>query len=454
VSVRYLVQDELVPNDGSREIIARMNEQIRDPSLEILVFPDVHYKKGAKVTNGLLTLSDRHIIPAMLGVANCGFTFGKIENPGNHSDDAIVKTFVEYAKRLKAYNHTPEFDRSFVRDQLRSYAAKLLTDESAEIISFFGFTPDEFVNAMDDVIPESVIELARSSLGTLGGGNHFFELHTVEEVYDADQGVSKGDIIFILHTDSISVGEKINLLYSNLSELSHLRGLRKAKAHLMERKRQISYFLKNRLLMSDPIELRKLLFSSNDYRTIQADSKLGRSLILAFTFASVFGEMNRDMILQRYLETAKTLIPEINCHKFGSHSHDSLKIEKVKGNYKIAQRNGVQHVGGNSIYVLPGALGTDSFLMKNSYNEDAHYSVNHGVGRVLDKHLAKEEFSASGTEEVLQSRKITLLRVGNGDISEQHPQAFKNVAGVIESMEANRLGTKLAKLRPLASMKG
>ena len=104
MSIKYLVEENLIPDDGSKEIIENFSNKTADETLELLVYPDVHYKKGARVANGMLTASKTSIYPAMLGVANCGFAFGKLENITIEKKELLEKTFEEYSKVLKAYN--------------------------------------------------------------------------------------------------------------------------------------------------------------------------------------------------------------------------------------------------------------------------------------------------------------------------------------------------------------
>jgi len=140
--------------------------------------------------------------------------------------------------------------------------------------------------------------------------------------------------------------------------------------------------------------------------------------------------------------------------RYGSHSHDSIDVEQHNGKSMIVQRNGVQGLKNSEIFALPGALGTESFLMLNSKNDEAFCSSNHGVGRILDKHIAKKSFSEEETEEKLSRKGIKIFRVGSGKISEQDPDAFKDVSLVVAEMEAQNIGTKFAKLLPVCSLKG
>ena len=65
MSIKYLVKEELIPDDGSKEIIENFYNKTEDKTLDLLVYPDVHYKKGARVVNGMLTASDNMIYPSI-----------------------------------------------------------------------------------------------------------------------------------------------------------------------------------------------------------------------------------------------------------------------------------------------------------------------------------------------------------------------------------------------------
>ena len=333
---------------------------------------------------------------------------------------------------------------------------KFYTDEKYQyLFEFVNINSlEELKRSTKELLTKKQIDIARKTLGTLGGGNHFFELQCIEESYHSD--FCNGDIIFILHSDSIAVGDSINLLFSNLSELDHLKFKPKGELiRLLNRFRQLNYFLfQTKLFWKEPYEILKLLFSQNDFRTVDADSEMGKTLIKVFFLASIFGDMNRDMILKNYEKTAKVFCEKIELTTIGSHSHDSLMVEKYNDRYKIVQRNGVQRVKEEQYFILPGALGTESYIMQNPKNEAAFYSANHGVGRFLDKHIAKKEFDENSTKQELEKRNIKLFRVGAGNIGEQHPNAFKNVFEVTEIMKKENLGYRVAKLRPICSMKG
>lgn len=454
--MKYFIDENLIPNDGSYDIIKSFEQEWKKKDVEIVLYPDLHHKKGSKVVNGMLTSSNNMIIPAMLGVENCGFTFGKIDNMFIQDRILLEKSFELYSHKLKDYDSQKKYSIDSLRQELLRRITRLFQDKKMKIFDYLSITSLEKLNEIfEQNFTSDFLKLASRSLGTLGGGNHFFELYSIEEIYDESFGMKTGNVIFILHSDSIEIGDRINLLFSNLSELNYLTGMKRLITVVRKRIRQFMYFaFGNSLLFSQWKDIKNLILNEDAYRMIYAESKLGKSLIFMFFLAAVFGEMNREIILNQYADLLSTMNKKYKLIPFGSHSHDSINVESVNGKLRIVQRNGVQFLGDSPLFALPGALGTASYIFKNNKNKNAFYSANHGVGRLIDKHIAREKFSGIDMNEVIKQRGVKLYRVGKGNISEQHPDSFKNVESIVEVMEKNHLGCKVAKLRPITSLKG
>jgi RNA-splicing ligase RtcB len=288
------------------------------------------------------------------------------------------------------------------------------------------------------------IRTASKSIGILGGGNHFFELHKIEKMFIENKTFHVDDYLFILHSDSVQLGEYIHLLFSNLSEV-------KSKYNkIIYRKNQFLYFLKRGFWISDTKSLITLLFSKKMARKIKANDRLGREILFMHSIASVYGKLNREQIIKEW-----ALQDNIKLNNIYSHNHDSILVEKRKNDKNfIVQRNGVQKIGLDGLYMLPCAMGTSSYIMMNSNNEDAFYSANHGTGRVKDKKIAREEFTIIETLNGLKEEKVTLFRLGKGNLAEQNYLSFKKPKSVIHTMESYNLGRKLAKTKPIAVIKG
>jgi RNA-splicing ligase RtcB len=442
--IMYFTDKNLIPNDGSKQILDVFSREIDFTHTDIYIYPDVHYKKGARVVNGMLICSDKYIYPACLGVDNCGFTFGKVISRKSISE--LQSSFEQYSKLLKSYTAFEQYSDKDIIDLFDKYLEKdFLANRS--LYQFLGINTVEKAKKMcRRLLSGQIRRVTRKTLCSLGGGNHFFEIHQILEVYKENSQFQPGDFIFILHSDAIGVGNIFNLTYSNLSELDITKGsVKHLKYYIKLRIWQLLYFFRNADFMVSPGETLKLLYSQKDYRTIEAGTSIGKHILFEHNLASLFGDMNRDAIIANWGKTQR-----IEYQIIGSHSHDSIKIE----NSNIIQRNGVQFIGEDQFFMLPSAMGNFSYIMENTFNEKAFYSANHGLGRIQDKHIAREQYNEAETCSSLEQDEIKLYRVGTGNIAEQNKKAFKDAATVLETMRDFNLGNKLAKTKPVAILKG
>lgn len=439
MSLKYFFNKNLIPKDSSEEKIEKFYKDVikHDLSAKLNVYPDVHYKRLAPIPNGIMLLSKNNIYSSFLGVPNCGFTFGKIENITIKDIDKIRQTSKIFSKNLKDYNR----DRKYLFSD-----SEILNILEEKIDIYYKKNKECFKNLKiskkmlnDAFKTNKILNLAKKSLGTMGGGNHFFEIQKVN--FSSDKQIKKDEIILLLHSDSVEVGVFLEMVFSN----SYMfKGLRKIKNYL----RQMMFF---RLKLIKDFSYLKNMFDNNNSRKINKNSKIAKDIILYFSIGQIFGEINREIIIKKYINYLKQELPEANFLNYGSHSHDFVKPIMQDGEISFLHANGVQYIGKDKYLLLPGALGTKSYILKNIYNKDAFYSTNHGVGRIQDKHIAKENYSE---EEVKSDLKLELLRIGSGKIEEQSNKAFKDVSLVIEEMEKFKLGEKIVELEPIISIKG
>lgn len=443
MSVQFLFDTKLLPDDGSKEMLDKWDEKTDSSVTNIYMYPDAHYKKGARIVNGILIRSKKYIYPACLGTENCGYTFGKIENG---TRDRLIASFERYSKRLKAYEAYKEYSSQEIKTLFLKNIEKDM-DRNKDFYAFLGIqNKEELHQALENILSNEVIKRAQKTLGSLGGGNHFFEIHEIMESKSED--LKKGDFIFALHSDSINVGWYFNVLYSNLSEMGKWMG-KNAPRKVVFIFKQLSVFYKRGYLFSEFKNIRKLMFSQNDFRTVDFNSRLGKDLLLAHATAAAFGEMNRTEIINNWRESENICISNVY-----SHSHDSIRIQKSGEDIILEQRRGVQYLGEDSICFLPSAMGNYSYILNNLYNEKTFFSTNHGTGRTQDKHIAKNIYTEEETLSDLNERNIYIYRIGKGNIAEQNLKAFKEPEEVLQEMEKNNIATRLAKTMPIAIIKG
>lgn len=443
MSLKYLIDSKYIPDDGAKEVIKNFAEKTE---ADIIIFPDVHMKKGALIANGMLISSKTNIYLSCLGVENCGYTFGIIRNKDN---DSLVESFASFSKILRERSTLLKYTKNDILNIFDLYLADEFKKKQF-LYEFLGFNSlNELINTAHVILDEHLLQVAANSLCTLGGGNHFFEVHKIVDVYE-DSDLKIGDYIYMLHSDSIAVGDIIYELFSDLHEMRRTgylkERLRVAKFQYYQKK-----YFKNICKLDSAIEkdLHLILNPRDNYQAIDIRTPLGKVLMLAHNLSSVFGEMNRDAIIREWSESQ-----EIEHVKMGSHSHDNITVELHDGEIRMVHRNGVQDIGQDSICILPSAMGDYSFIMRNTFNEEAYYSTNHGTGRMQDKHIAKESYTEQQTEEELKEKRVALFRVGNGNLAEQNMKAFKEPIGIVEQMEINNLAKRVARTYPIAVIKG
>lgn len=442
MNVHYFVDEKLIPNDGSKERIERFaaNGEQKD---NMYIYPDVHYKNGACGVNGVLIKSERYIYPSYLGVENCGFTVGEICE--DIDEKGIFNSIEKYVCALQQ-GEKKRYTNEETLDMFEAYLEKEYVKKQDFYNSLGMRNVDELEKEAEKLLKGNLLKCASESLGYMGGGNHFFEIH---ELLENAYGKAIAKYIIILHSDSVSVGNRINLLFSNLSELNYQVGIKKVVSKSEERIRQALFYIKRGIWYKAPMDVIKLMFSKNIFRTIDCNSALGKEILFAHNIAAIFGDMNRNSIIHEW-----SSISNISYKTLFSHSHDSIKLEYIDGDPYVIQRSGVQFLGDDSYFALPGAMGNGIFIMENSRNKEAFFSANHGAGRIQDKHIARQFYKTEDTMADLSKHKIKLFQIGKVRISEQDRRAFKNMESVAEEMEKYKLGRVVARTRPIAIVKG
>jgi tRNA-splicing ligase RtcB (3'-phosphate/5'-hydroxy nucleic acid ligase) len=261
------------------------------------------------------------------------------------------------------------------------------------------------------------IESAKYQLGTLGGGNHFLELQVNE----------KGNLCLMLHSGSRNFGYKIAKHYNNTAiELGY----------------QID---------PDP---------EFDLAYLPIESQDGEDYINAMNFALEFAKENRALMMERMKNTVFNLIKkhtgfsdiqiseEINAH------HNYADIEEHFGKTVWVHRKGAIKVEAGELGIIPGSMGTASYIVKGLGNPESFNSASHGSGRIMGRNDFNKKHTLEEVNKAMSG--IEFLGWGKGrkgelDISEA-PQAYKPIDEVIEA--ENDLVEVVMKLKPIGVVKG
>ena len=294
-------------------------------------------------------------------------------------------------------------------------------------------------------VSEKAKNRGRDQVGTLGSGNHFAEIQKVEEIFDEEVaeifGLFKDQVVIMIHTGSRGLG------HQNCTD--YLRIL-------------MPIYPKYGIKLPDK-ELCCVPFNSPE----------GQRFFKAMSAACNFAWANRHMIAF-YVRKAwqKVLGKNVKLKLLYDVAHNIAKIEEHNIDGKkmklIVHRKGAtrafpanhpeipekyKKVG--QPVLIPGTMGTASYVcVGTEKSKEAFWSVNHGAGRAMSRHKARKAISGQEVIKNLQKRGIIVKCYSLRGLSEEAPVAYKNITEVIDVVERVGLAKKVAKLKPLAVIKG
>jgi tRNA-splicing ligase RtcB len=264
-------------------------------------------------------------------------------------------------------------------------------------------------------LSKKIMDRAEKSLGTLGGGNHFIELQKDEKDF----------VWLMLHSGSRNLGKTIADHYH-----------RKA----------LDYCKKN------GIEL-----SSEELAGLPSDSKPGKAYIRDMNFALNFAAENRKRMMKVFKDCVASLFNsnftmEINIH------HNYASYERHFNTDLYVHRKGATSAKQNEKGIIPGSMGTPSYIVEGLGEKNSFMSCSHGAGRKMGRNQACRNLDISKCENDMKGifhKKFPEIKKGKlkgkFDVSEA-PGAYKNIDEVINSQKD--LVKILFKLFPLGSLKG
>jgi tRNA-splicing ligase RtcB len=283
----------------------------------------------------------------------------------------------------------------------------------------------------------------RSQLGTLGAGNHFLEIQKVDEIFDKEIasafGLKKDQIVILIHTGSRGLGHQTASDY--IQKMERLYGFKN---------------LPDRELACAPI-----------------NSQLGKDYLAAMAAAANFAFANRQIITHKIRESFKKFFPKLKIELLYDVAHNIAKFEPFDINGKkttlCVHRKGATRSFGPGrlelpeIYrktgqpiLIPGSMGTFSYVLVGTKKAEkiSFASTAHGAGRVLSRTSAKANLSAEKLKAELKANDIEIKAGSIKGLLEEAPEAYKDVNEVVRVSHELGIGNLVARLKPLAVMKG
>ncbi len=287
----------------------------------------------------------------------------------------------------------------------------------------------------------------RKQLGTLGAGNHFLEVQYVDEIYDEEVaevfGIKqKGQIVVMIHSGSRGLGHQVCSDY-----------LRKIEEEFKE-------------------VVEKL--PEKDLAYAPTGSKLAKDYLGAMSAAANFGWCNRQLIAYGARNAFKRVFGDkVRLDMIYDVAHNIAKVEEYEIDGKkrkvYVHRKGATRAFGPGhkeipeVYrkvgqpiLIPGSMGTASYVLVGTDKamNETFSSTPHGAGRLMSRHEANRRFKSERIKRDLEEHKIYIKAASSRGITEEAPNAYKDVDEVIKVADKVGIGKKVARLKPLGVIKG
>jgi tRNA-splicing ligase RtcB len=262
----------------------------------------------------------------------------------------------------------------------------------------------------------------KCNLGTLGGGNHFIEI----------QKGSDGYVWLMLHSGSRNFGYQVAKYYNDVAKK-----------------------LNDQWRSAIPC---------NDLAFLPTDSQEGQDYISSMNFALSYAQENRNRMMQVVMECVDDVMKrsvgmvyftkEINIH------HNYAAIEHHLGKNLWIHRKGATSAREGQMGIIPGAMGSFSYIVKGKGVASSFQSCSHGAGRTMSRTKASATLNREECDEAMEGVVWDGFKKWKGhkkqedskyDLSES-PQAYKDIASVMEAQED--LVEIVVELKTLAVLKG
>ncbi len=391
----YNIGDKIVtflqPDTIEPEALEQIKNTSNVPFLfrHVAVMPDTHYGKGSTV--GTVLATKGVVIPAAVGVdIGCGMI--------------AVKTTLK-ASDLEGKLHDI---RTGIERRIPMSAGKFnskITESAQKRI--------EELEAMDGMETANAISNNwREQLGTLGGGNHFIEICLDTE-----------NIVWVtLHSGSRGVGNKIGNAYIKKAQ-DHMK-----MWHITLSDIDLAYLPENTQDFNDYI---RDLHWAQKFALLNREEMLDRVMMELST--AVFGDHTRGSELEG---------SRINCH------HNFTQIEQHFGHPVWITRKGAIEATIGKLGMIPGSMGTRSYIVSGLGNKMSYSSAPHGAGRRMSRAKAKAAFTMEDFDKAM----IDIEHRRSDVLIDELPQAYKDIDEVMDN--AKELVKIESTLKQILNVKG
>ncbi len=284
-----------------------------------------------------------------------------------------------------------------------------------------------------DAVSIRAKQRGKPQLGTLGSGNHFLEVQYVDEIFDgktaSEYNLVKDRIVVLIHTGSRGLGHQVCTDYVG---------------RLDEAMRRYGFHLPDRQLACAPIH-----------------SPEGQHYLHAMAGAANFAWTNRQLISHSVRGAFQRIFDEaVHLPVIYDVAHNIAKLEThlIDGNKRrvLVHRKGATRAFPKQPVFIPGSMGTASYFLlgQEAALHQTFGTACHGAGRVLSRSAAKKGITAKEIQKELESRGIIVQSLTREGLTEEKPDAYKDIEAVVDVVHGAGLASRVARLRPIGVIKG
>jgi tRNA-splicing ligase RtcB len=338
----------------------------------VAVMPDVHLGKGATVGSVIPTRGA--IIPAAVGVdIGCGMAAVRTTLRASDLPDNLAQLRSSIERSVPVGNGPGGEHRR-------------LPDSHETRLARSGLvTRLEAIKAKHRKIRTDKLD---RQIGTLGGGNHFIEICLDET----------GSVWVMLHSGSRGTGNLIGTYFIEQAreQLAH----RVLGFHLPDK--DLAFFMEGEPLFDDYVE--------------------------AVSWAQDYARANREAMMDRVLHEMRHRLPKfqleklaVNCH------HNYVQKETHGGEELLVTRKGAVSAREGELGIIPGSMGTQSYIVRGKGNSESFHSCSHGAGRVMSRTAARQQITLKQRREAtahVECRK-------DAAVIDESPAAYKPIDAVM-----------------------
>lgn len=402
-NVRYFIPPNLIELEAQQQV---RNTASMPFVYGVAVMPDVHFGLGSTV--GTVVATEGAVMPAAVGVdIGCGMI--------------AVRTSLTVEQVMPLRQQIREGIERRIPVGVGSFGAnsRILPSAASRIESLLD---------LEKMLGLNMNQRAgwTNALGSLGGGNHFIEVCVGQpyDDYDGDGiGVAYGpeDVWVILHSGSRGVGNKTGNYWTKIAKALHSE------------------------------EFTRGDFPDANLSWLSDGTEEHYQYMRELYWCQQFAMLNREEMMDRVLtELQYTLgVENFEIERVNSH-HNYMSVEEHEGRKLAITRKGaiLASVGKRSL--IPGSMGTNSYIVEGLGNPLSFNSAPHGAGRRMSRKKARERFSVSEVAAQMMSRGVE-CRMREAIIDEA-PGAYKDIEETMQ--HAAELVRPLFKLRQIINVKG